>query len=537
MMAIENSNSMPTLAQLFPAVSLDETIRYKPVAGITIDSREVENNFLFVAVKGLQFHGKDFAAQAIANGAVAILIDSEESFSLRSTITQMPVPIIALQNMEEKLSRIAGDFYGQPSYTVPVIGITGTNGKTTCSQLLAQSFALMDVPCGVMGTLGYGLISKKLLESDNDLQGVLTETGMTTTDPVRTQNICAILSERGANVIAMEVSSHGLSQFRVADIFIRTAVFTNLTHDHLDYHGSMAEYGAAKAMLFAMPSVTSAVINLDDSFSVTLIQQLRPDIQLVTYSLESGDGSLEGSDGGVTQVTCAESIPSSAHFSVKSIVASDQGTEAILLSPQGEYAIKTALVGQFNISNLLAIIASLYVNRYSLDSIVASLPLLKPVPGRMEVIPNKLGIQVVIDYAHTPDALKNTLLALKPHLVGKLWCVFGCGGDRDREKRPEMAAIAEALADQVVLTSDNPRTESSVQIFADIEAGFSTPRDVIVDRAGAIEFAVSHAERGDILLIAGKGHENYQIIGERSFPFSDHNEARLSLRRREQEAK
>ncbi|MGH1439242.1 MAG: UDP-N-acetylmuramoyl-L-alanyl-D-glutamate--2,6-diaminopimelate ligase [Cellvibrionaceae bacterium] len=524
MMAKENTNTMPTLAQLFSGMVLNEplqenTIASMPIAGITIDSREVDEGYLFVAIKGLQVHGKDFAEQAIKNGAAAILIDEEESLSLPATT----VPVIRMEKMERQLSRVAGNFYAQPSYNLPVIGVTGTNGKTTCTQLLAQAFAYLDIPCGVMGTLGYGLVNKEKLEQNENLQDELVETGMTTTDPVTTQQICASLYESGANVLAMEVSSHGLSQHRVSDVFIRTAVFTNLSHDHLDYHGSMNEYGAAKAKLFDMSSVTSAVINLDDEFSARLIRQLRPDIQLVTYSVDRSDA-----------LSVAHSSASIAHFSVESIIASDKGIKATLLTPDGKFDFTTMLVGRFNISNLLAVVATLYVNRYALDSIVGILPKLKPVPGRMEIIPNQTGVQVVIDYAHTPDALKNALSALATHVEGKLWCVFGCGGDRDRKKRPQMAAIAEELADKVVLTSDNPRTESSVQIFADIEAGFSTPRDVIVDRASAIDFAISEAERGDVVLIAGKGHEDYQIIGKKHFPFSDHNEARLSLRRREQ---
>jgi len=422
MMVKETTNTMPTLAQLFSGMVLNEplqqsTIASIPIAGITIDSREVDEGYLFVAIKGLQVHGKDFAEQAIKNGAAAILIDKEESLSLSAAT----VPIIRIEKMESQLSRVAGNFYAQPSYNLPVIGVTGTNGKTTCTQLLAQAFAYLDIPCGVMGTLGYGIINKEKLERNENPQDDLVDTGMTTSDPVTTQQICASLYESGANVLAMEVSSHGLSQHRVSDVFIRTAVFTNLSHDHLDYHGSMNEYGAAKAKLFDMASVTSAVINLDDAFSVSLIRQLRPDVQLVTYSIEKSD---------------ALNIATSAHFSVESIVANDKGVEATLLTPEGKFEISTALVGQFNISNLLAIIATLYVNRYALDSIVGILPKLKPVSGRMEVIPNLAGIQVVIDYAHTPDALKNTLSALAVQAKGKLWCVFGCGGDRDRKKTP-----------------------------------------------------------------------------------------------------
>ncbi len=511
------------LDQLLPMIDflsdkMQHAVAEVAVQALAIDSREVKGGSLFVAMQGLHAHGKEFIDQAIRNGACAVLIDEKDELLSRST--DISVPVVGVSNLEEALSDIAGRFYGHPSHNLPVIGITGTNGKTTCSQLLAQALAYLHQPCGVMGTLGCGVIKESQLTVDDNLQDVLTATGMTTTDAITTQKICSQLIDQGAKALAMEVSSHGLIQHRVSAIDINTAVFTNLTHDHLDYHGTMAAYGQAKATLFAMPSVSMAVINDDDEFSMSLIENLRDDIRLATYSVNQASAISE---------------KSIAHFSLKSIEMNEQGLSALLITPNGEYPIATKMVGQFNLSNLLAVVAALYINNYPLERIVSLIPSLKPVPGRMELIVNQLDIQVVVDYAHTPDALKNALSALLSHTQGKLWCVFGCGGDRDREKRPEMAAVAEQLADEIVVTSDNPRNESSVQIFADIEQGFQEPREVVADRASAIEFAINNARAGDVVLIAGKGHEDYQIIGNQRFPFSDQQHARFSLRQREAE--
>ncbi len=512
------------LHQLLPMIDFLSDEVHQKAAGIvvkdlTIDSREIKSGSVFVAMQGLHAHGKDFIDQAVLNGACAILVDAGDE--LISTSVDIAVPVIGVPQLEQALSNIAGRFYHCPSRNLPVIGITGTNGKTTCSQLLAQALACLHQPCGVMGTLGCGVIKESQLQADDNLQDLLIATGMTTTDAITTQKICSQLVGQGAKALAMEVSSHGLIQHRVRGIDINTAVFTNLTHDHLDYHGTMAAYGQAKATLFAMPSVSMAVINEDDEFSKVLVENLRADIKLATYSLKQLDSLFD---------------KSMAHFSFKSIEMGEQGLSALLKTPDGEYPITTKMVGQFNLSNLLSIITTLYINDYSMERIVPLIPLLKPVPGRMELIANQLDIQVVVDYAHTPDALRNALSALLPHTQGKLWCVFGCGGDRDRDKRPEMAAIAEKLADEIVVTSDNPRNESSVQIFADIEQGFQEPREVVADRASAIDFAINNARAGDVILIAGKGHEDYQIIGNQRFPFSDQQHARFSLRQREAEA-
>jgi UDP-N-acetylmuramoyl-L-alanyl-D-glutamate--2,6-diaminopimelate ligase len=515
------SYSLKELLKNFSAENLVDDIFIK---GLSIDSRNIEAEYLFVAVEGVSSHGKNFIDSAIKNGACAVLIDKNES------LIDCNIPIIKIPQLQKYLSEIAGRFYQHPSLKVSVYGITGTNGKTTCSHLLAKCLAANDVNCGVMGTLGYAVIkadknSKDLSDviqsqsTDNDTKEFIT-TGMTTTDAINTQRICLELVSREAKVIVMEVSSHGLAQYRVENIDINTAIFTNLTHDHLDYHGSMKAYGDAKARLFDMPSVVNAVINQDDDFSEVLIKKLQKKVRIATYSLNK------------LKAKYSESI---AHFSFSDTTYTGQGVAAILNTPEGEFAIRTQLVGAFNLSNILAVISSLYLNNYSLEKVISILPSLKSVSGRMELVTNKLNLQVVIDFAHTPDALKNALEALSLHQHNKIWCVFGCGGDRDVDKRSKMAKIAEQMADYVVVTNDNPRTESSENIFNDIKQGFSREHKIIENRGDAIAYAIDNADKGDVVLIAGKGHENYQIIGSKKIPFSDQEQARLKLKNREQE--
>jgi UDP-N-acetylmuramoyl-L-alanyl-D-glutamate--2,6-diaminopimelate ligase len=510
------------LGEILPMVDLSQSLDCTEIVGLTIDSRAVKPGYIFVAVRGVHTHGREFIPQAVASGAVIILVDSDEEF------IDTNVPVVAVDHLEKKLSQIANYFYGHPSEVIPVIGITGTNGKTTCTQLLAQCLSFLGEPCGVMGTLGYGLLKPDPLAGVHSEKAEEVETfnttGMTTPDAIRTQGICAELLEQNAHYIAMEVSSHGLIQHRASAVDINTAVFTNLSHDHLDYHGTMDAYGEAKSQLFCMPSVSVAVINQDDAYAQLMIDKVSENVQLITYSLNSRKSVSDNAK---------------AHFLLTDIRVSDRGMQALLVFGDNEITIDTALAGEFNLSNLLAVIAVLHAHNFEMSEIVKAISSIKPVPGRMELIPNCLGLRVVVDYAHTPDALKNALVALAPYVEGKLWCVFGCGGDRDREKRPKMAAIAESIADKVVVTSDNPRSESPVQIFSDIEKGFSitnTEHEFIADRADAIKYAISEANAGDVVLIAGKGHEDYQVIGSQTIHFSDQHHARFSLRRREAEA-
>ena len=521
MMAYHLPEARVTLGHLLPGVALAPHLATIPVAGLTADSRTVKPGYVFVAMAGWQHHGKLFIPQAEARGAVAVLVDKRDDCDNPAT----SLPLIAVDHLRQALSGIAGRFYAEPSVGIPLIGITGTNGKTSCVQLLAQALAHLDKPCGVMGTLGYGLMAKQ----QGAVTAELTTTGLTTPDGIATQGICAELSGRGAHCIAMEVSSHAMAQHRVAGLDINTAVFTNLTHDHLDYHGSMAAYGAAKASLFALPSVSVAVVNRDDDFAPTILAATRDTCRRITFGLGPNTTAVHSADG------------PGEDFTLVNIQPGVGGMTAELVTPQGCYKLSTRLLGQFNLSNLLAVIACLYAQGIAIADILRVLPLLVPASGRMEVIANRLGLQVVVDYAHTPDALQQALAALKPWTQGNLWCVFGCAGDRDREKRPLMARVAEEMADHIIVTSDNPRGEPPEQILADIQRGFQQPADpstgmvraLISDRDSAIEYALNAAHPGDTVVIAGKGHEDYQQIGDQRLPVSDEQQARLYLRRRE----
>jgi UDP-N-acetylmuramoyl-L-alanyl-D-glutamate--2,6-diaminopimelate ligase len=512
-----------SLKKLLNNVADEQLVEDIYIKGLSIDSRNIMPGYLFVAVKGVTTHGRQFVAQAINSGACAVLVDKAEA------AIDCAIPVISVANLDRCLSAIAGRFYQQPSSQIPVYGITGTNGKTTCAHLLAQCLAVYDVNCGVIGTLGYGIIpahgSTTHLNGDTHPQRedkpveAFITTGMTTADAISTQKICSELVAGTAKAIVMEVSSHGLAQHRVENIDINTAIFTNLSHDHLDYHGSMKAYGEAKARLFEMPSITRAVINQDDNFTEELIKHIKKNVYLATYSLIESRTRHDDA--------CA-------HFSFSDSTYTNQGVTATLHTPEGEFTVSTQLVGAFNLSNILAVISSLYLNDYALKKIIDCLPLLKSVPGRMELVANQLDLQVVVDFAHTPDALKSALAALSFHQHNKIWCVFGCGGDRDIDKRAKMATIAEHLANYIIVTNDNPRTESPQKIFSDIKQGFTSEHQLIENRADAIAYAIEHAEKSDIVLIAGKGHEEYQIIGSEKIAFSDRYQAQISLRKREQ---
>jgi UDP-N-acetylmuramoyl-L-alanyl-D-glutamate--2,6-diaminopimelate ligase len=508
--------------------NIEKSLAEVVVSGLSIDSRQINPGDIFVAVQssdvqGADVRSRDYISQAIERGASAILIGSADEQLMLSY--QQDVPVIAIPLLEKNLSGIAGQFYNRPSAELPVVGITGTNGKTTCSQLYAQLSALTGKISGVVGTIGYGCCS---LAADNGHATVLplVNTGMTTPDAIRTQAICAELLAAGSHNIVMEVSSHGLDQGRVADIDFTTAVFTNLTHDHLDYHGSMQEYAAAKTLLFTLPSLQHAVINLDDAYAEQLMSQINSNVSIVTYSLLNPTADIFLSD------VC---------YQVSS-------TTALLHTPLGVYPLLTHLLGKFNLSNLLAVLSTFYIadNDSSVranvsgdfEKILSLSQYLTTASGRMELIANSTGRQVIVDYAHTPDALENVLQAVSENAAAgtekKLWCVFGCGGNRDKEKRALMANIAERYADHVVVTSDNPRGENPQFIIDDVCKGFIFDNhQVVADREQAIIAAIEGSAVNDIIIIAGKGHEGYQLIGDKKIPFSDQNIARLTLRKLE----
>ncbi|WP_293759681.1 UDP-N-acetylmuramoyl-L-alanyl-D-glutamate--2,6-diaminopimelate ligase [uncultured Aquitalea sp.] len=464
-----------------------------PVKRVEADSRRVLPGDVFLACRGEFADGRDYIPSALEHGASAVLWDTAEGFAWSADwhVPNLPVPAL-----RERAGIVASHVYGHPSQAMTVIGITGTNGKTSISHWLAQAFSLLGQKAALIGTVG------------NGFYGELTETTHTTPDPVTVQQKLAEYRRQGAHVVTMEVSSHGLDQFRVNGVSFATAVFTNLTRDHLDYHGSMEAYGASKARLFHWEGLKHAVINADDAFGQRLASEIdRTQTRVVTYGLEQGD------------------------VRPLSLSANLDGLQLRVATPWGEVDVRTSLVGRFNAANLLACLATLCVNGVPLEDAAAVMARIQPARGRMQSIGGSREPLVVIDYAHTPDALEKALATLSDirPAGSKLFCVFGCGGDRDPGKRPMMGGIAERLADVAVLTSDNPRTEDPQAIINHVLAGMTHPGHVELDRAAAIRWAVSQARAGDVVLIAGKGHEEYQDIGGVKRPFSDFRVAEEAL--------
>ena len=475
------------------------------ITGLVQDSRAIQPGDAFVAIAGFGAHGLNFIAQAKAAGAVATLFEPpipEEFKAAAFPATAGDMPMIAVPGLRARLGAMADRFHGEPSRTMTTVGVTGTNGKTSIVQLLAQAWTLRGRRAGTIGTLGAGLY------------GEAVPTGFTTPLVLQLHALLAQLRDAGADAVAMEVSSHALDQGRVDGVHFKVGMFTNLTRDHLDYHGTMDAYGAAKAKLFAWPDLDAAVLNLDDAFGRELHAGIHAPVRVIGVSSRGAEkASLRADD----------------------IVLDLAGLSFSLRINAETYAVRSPLLGRFNVDNLLAVAGALHALGETSADIAAALPMLQPVHGRM----NRLGGDgrlplVVIDYAHTPDALEQALTSLRAHAAGRLVCVFGCGGDRDSGKRPQMAAIAEARADAVIVTDDNPRTENGDAIVADIVAGFAKP-DVIVirrDRAAAIAHAIAMAAANDIVLIAGKGHEPYQEIDGIQYPFDDTATARAALEAR-----
>ncbi len=459
---------------------------------MTLDSRVAASGDLFVAIKGHAADGRRFIPQAIAQGVAAVIADADGEAEDGSVVEMHGVPVIYLSQLSQRLSALAGRFYQQPGEKLKLIGVTGTNGKTTTTQLLAQWAQLLGETGAVMGTVG------------NGLYGQLAAAENTTGSAVDVQHQLASLLEKGATLAAMEISSHGLVQHRVAALPFAAAAFTNLSRDHLDYHGDMARYEAAKWLLFSEHQVGQAIINADDEVGRRWLQQL-PD--------------------GVA-VTMENNLQSDCHgrwLKATDVNYHDGGASVKFASSWGNGEFESRLMGAFNVSNLLVALATLLSLDYPLAALTATANQLLPVTGRMEVFTAPGKPTVVVDYAHTPDALEKALAAARLHCKGKLWCVFGCGGDRDKGKRPLMGAIAEQFADVVVITDDNPRSEDPAAIVADVLTGLLDPSRarVVLGRAQAVTNAVMQAQEGDIVLVAGKGHEDYQIIGQQRFDYSD----------------
>lgn len=463
------------------------------ITGITTDSRTVKPGNVFLACRGSNTSGLNYINEAIKKGAVIILAETDSGL----TGKRIPVPLIPVNNLRGKVGLIASRFFGEPSKAMNVIGITGTNGKTSIAHFLGQALSRhLTVPVGYIGTLGLGRF--------DDLRGSKN----TTPDPITIHSVLADLRTQGVRDVIMEVSSHALDQGRVTGIEFNIAVFTGLSRDHLDYHGNMEIYAETKKKLFLTKGLKVGVINADDVYGKELIGTLPGYITVIAYGVREKHPADHDE---LTQV---------------SAIILKQTLESLTLgiaSLWGQGELTVGLTGRFNVYNLLAVLSVLCLSGIPFASVLQYLSALQKVPGRMETFGTATTAKVIVDYAHTPDALKQVLSGLRDQCRGKLICVFGCGGDRDQGKRPEMGRIAGEYADQVVLTNDNPRSEPPEKIIEEILAGMTPAASVMVesDRAKAIELAITTAAPEDIVLVAGKGHETYQEINGKRYPFND----------------
>lgn len=475
--------------------------------GLSADSRKVAPGEVFLAMPGLKSDGRACLQEAVAKGACAVLWEQEGA---AEATRMLSVPNVGVTHLREYSGEIARLVYGDPSKKLWMVGVTGTNGKTSVSQWIAQALTLLGKPCAVIGTLG------------NGFPGILQDSPNTTPDAVTLQRELAGFVAADAVACAMEVSSIGLAEGRVAAVAFDVAVFTNLTRDHLEYHGSMEAYGAAKGLLFAMPGIQAAVINLDDPFGRELAAGLEGGVRSIGYTLEDAAGLAGQAD----EIVAAEDLV---------VTARGLAFNICTLAGQARIGarIEVPLLGRFNAANLLAVLGTLLASGIDLERAAGVLSVLTPPPGRMQAVAGGQDEPlVVIDYAHSPDALEQalgTLAEIAAARGGKIICLFGCGGERDPGKRPLMGRVAELLADRVLLTNDNPRGEDPQSIIDDILRGTRGAAAVEPDRATAIKRAVMDAAANDVVLVAGKGHEPYQEVAGRRLPFSDLEQARSAL--------
>jgi UDP-N-acetylmuramoyl-L-alanyl-D-glutamate--2,6-diaminopimelate ligase len=474
-------------------------LRSRVTGEVHCDSRKVGAGDGFIAWPGAATDGRNFVPRALEQGARACLVElaGSEGYGFDSDA------VAAYQGLKAATGPIGALFYGEPSHALDVLAVTGTNGKTSTAWWLAQALSNVGIPCGIVGTLGIGRPPH------------VEHTGLTTPDPVLLQRHFRRFLQEGAKACAIEASSIGIVERRLDGTRIRVAGFTNFTQDHLDYHGSMQAYWDAKAQLFDWPDLRAAVVNIDDGKGDELAARLR-------------GGRLD-----LWTVSCERD----ARLQAREIGYSDEGLRFVVSEGSERHELRTTLIGQYNVSNLLGVIGMMRAVGVPLAAAVAACADLLPVPGRMERL-NEPGKPVVaVDYAHTPDALEKGLQALRPlarQRGGQLWCVFGCGGDRDPGKRPVMAAVAEKNADRVVVTSDNPRSEKPEAIISQILLGLSHADGVQVqaDRARAIAESIAAAAPQDVILLAGKGHEDYQEVAGVKHPFSDQAHAKRALEMR-----
>ena len=461
------------------------------LAGLCLDNRSIKPGEAFVAVKGYTGHGLDYARAAVAAGASSVIHDGLK------TVPELGVPAVEITGLGDRLGELASRYYSAPSEQMTIAGVTGTNGKTSVAHFLAQSWQRVYGNAGMVGTLGYGPLSH------------LKSGARTTPDAFRLQQALSTCVKSGIEHLAMEVSSHALQQHRCQTVQFDAAVLTNLTRDHLDYHIDMAGYAAAKRLLFTEYAPSFAIINHDDAYGRKWFGELNGGMQMLSFGLGEG-----------------------AELRAEILSVDIGGMNLRITGPWGSEEVRTCLLGEFNASNLLAAAGTLALLGMPWHRVLHQVEVMQPVPGRMMRLGGEPGQPVVvIDYAHTPDALESALQAVRAHLNGRLVCVFGCGGNRDKGKRPQMGRAAELLADDVFVTSDNPRNESANRIIDDVIAGFEKPGDATIepDRATAIQRAISNSKAGDIVLVAGKGHEVWQEVGGQKIPFSDESVIRYAL--------
>jgi len=457
------------------------------ITGIHQNSNAIKKGDLFIAIPGIHTHGLKYADQAVSQGAAAIAWEpTEEIFDDPS----FKIPCIKVTGLRKQTGFIASRFYSNPSECLQVVGITGTDGKTSVAGFVAQILDNLDRKCGLIGTLGYGHLS------------ALEKSAHTTPEANIIQNVLYNMVQLGDMFAVLEASSHGLSQYRLNGVSFDIAVLTNIGNDHSDYHQSKEDYVKAKQKLFEISSLKTAILNIDDHFGQHLSKRL--------------------SNSDIEVHTCSTSSKVADVFS-KNIQYTREGLEFDVVTPWGASTIKSPLFGEFNIQNLLLSIATLCSLKVDYASVVKVFPLLMPVRGRMNKLTSEKQVTIFVDYAHTPQALGNALCSIKQHFRSPICCVFGCGGDRDAKKRPLMAKVAEQYAQRIIVTDDNTRTENPEGIVKDIIAGFTNPQEVSVvhDRATAIRQAISTATVSEVVLVAGKGHEEEQIVGEEKHPFND----------------
>ena len=497
-MPAETLTTKPTLADLLQGFAAAPAIEIRDISS---DSRDLQPGDLFLACGGESSHGLDYVADAVSAGVAAIAWDSSTA---EAPAAKVGVPMIAVPGLAKHLGEIANRFYARPAEAVRVVGVTGTNGKTTVAWLVAQCCEHLGETCGYVGTLGAGV-------------GEVTGgEGMTTPGAIELHRNLASFRDAGAGWAAIEVSSHALSQDRIDGMSFDTVLFTNLSRDHLDYHGSMQRYAEAKARLFLDYPARHRIVNLDSEFGAELASRCGQDVVTVSTRFDR----------------VANGRP---YVFVRSVVAKADGSNVRVASSWGEGEFHLPLAGDFNVANAVIVLAAMLVHGVPLRRACDTLATVTAPPGRMERVPAAAGLpSVYVDYAHSPEALDVALRALRQHCAGRLWCVFGCGGDRDAGKRPQMGRIAEKRADRIVITNDNPRSEAPGAIIDGILEGLAEPggAEVIEDRAAAIAWAIDNAGPDDIILVAGKGHEGYQLIGAERADFSDFGAALANLDRR-----